>query len=152
MAKTSVVLRSNFKRLHLHELLELGTDLHKAISAALNKRIRHLSKRTDNLQSESFEGDELATWMVSRSQDDLVAAIEDLAELGDNPIREEHCVELLFKASDIAPTDVSVLRAAGGLKKHFMMRPALQELLVDKQAKAAWSVFDKHLRPLFGSS
>ncbi|HCP80366.1 MAG TPA: hypothetical protein DIT67_01785 [Octadecabacter sp.] len=136
----------------IHELLDRGSDLHKAISAALERRVRHLLDRTTNLQSVSLEDHKIATWMVSRSQDDLVAAIEDMAELGQNPTREEHCVELLFMASDIAPTDASVLRSAGRLNKHFMMKPALQELLVDQQIRTARNAFDKHLRALFGSS
>lgn len=130
----------------LKELFGCGTDLHAAISIALEKRIHHLSERAKRLQNASLVDQGLSNWLAARSRDDLVAALEDLAELGTAPNNEEHCIELLFKASDLAPGDATVLRAAGKIREQFGKKPGLQELLVERQLQIAGDLFDKHLK------
>lgn len=132
------------------ELLNLGSDLHVAISATLERRIHHLIERSARLRTVFTPGDDFGSWTSARSNDDLVAAIEDLAELGGLPNQEDHCVELLFKAATLAPADASVLLTASKVKQHFAAKPGLQELLVDKQLEAAGSFLDKHLWSRFG--
>ncbi|WP_425044641.1 hypothetical protein [Primorskyibacter sp. S87] len=135
----------------ISELLDLGSELHSALTAALEGRIRHLSDRTTKLPSVSSSEAALNAWMAARSQDDLVAAIEDLSELGEQPTKEEHCIELLFKASDLAPANGCVLSSASKLRRKFGEKPGLQELLVGKKLDMVGSAYDKHLRSRLGS-
>lgn len=127
----------------LRELLDLGLDLHSAISAALERRIRHLNERTDRLNSAASEPDELSVWITNRSLDDVIFAIEELADIGAPPKNEQACIELLFKAADLAPADATVLRASQHLNLHFAQKPRLQEMLVDNQLEAFNSILQR---------
>lgn len=134
----------------LRELLEHGADLHGAIKVALERRIHHLSHRSTKFGSTAPNQSQITRWMIARSQDDLIAVLEDHAQLGSRPAEEAHCIELLFKAPDLAPTDAAVLQAASGLRRHFAKKPGLQELLVDRQLEGVGDFFGRHVRRRLG--
>ncbi|PCH75202.1 MAG: hypothetical protein COC12_01620 [Rhodobacteraceae bacterium] len=129
----------------LKQLISLGADLQTAQSEAVQRRIRQLSDRPDKVRSVLKDQSGISDWMASRAQDDLVAAIEDLAELGSAPTTEAQCVELLFKVADLSPCDGAALRAASKLRQHFAIKPGVYDTVLGKPLDAVGDFLDKHL-------
>ena len=88
----------------------------------------------------------MSDWMIRRSPDDRIAAIEGIAGLGDAPGTEERCVELLINAAETACVDVPVKTAMHALQVKFAEKPGLHELLVRRPLDTVASAMETQVQ------
>ncbi|MCP5389827.1 MAG: hypothetical protein H6915_08680 [Novosphingobium sp.] len=115
------------------ELITLTAELHADLRLATENRIRGLVKRSDTVRARTAgDTSEFGPWLNRRSDDDLVAAIEDLAGL-ESPRRAEKDVPTLIATSALlAPGSKAVSQARKRLERHLMERPRLVDAVGDK--------------------
>ena len=111
----------------------LTAELHADLRLATENRIRGLVKRSDTVRARTAgDTSEFGPWLNRRSDDDLVAAIEDLAGL-ESPRRAEKDVPTLIATSALlAPGSKAVSQARKRLERHLMERPRLVDAVGDK--------------------
>ncbi|MCD9148834.1 hypothetical protein [Pseudophaeobacter flagellatus] len=121
----------------LQDLLSAAEGLHLGLVATLERRIHNLEIRNSAFSGRASHS-ELDAWMARRSQDDLVATIEDLISLrAMQPKTEADVLRLLFTARDIAPTDAKVLSCVRMVEKSLAQKPGLKTVMIDAGRPAA---------------
>ncbi|MBK0329042.1 hypothetical protein I5535_17325 [Rhodobacteraceae bacterium F11138] len=120
-----------------NNLQRAAKDLHQAIVVALERRIARLEKRSRIFDENSSKSD-LEAWMTRRAQDDMIAALEDLARLKASlPMAEVDAIRLLFTAREVAPTDPLVLARVHDVEGTLAAKPGLKAVMIDAGRPAA---------------
>ncbi|MDK3073554.1 hypothetical protein QO034_10560 [Sedimentitalea sp. JM2-8] len=113
------------------ELKRDAEELHGSIVAALERRIARLEKRSVIFASNGLQSD-LDAWMAQRTQDDLIAALEDRASFSDaRPKAEADAIRLLFSAREIAPADAAVLSRIHEVEQKIARKPGLKAAMAE---------------------
>ena len=121
----------------LQDLLSVAQDLHLSLLEALERRIIRIEERSKIFVGRK-ERSELDAWIALRSQDDLIAVLEDQYSLESaHPKSEADVIKLLFIARDIAPADASVLSCVRLLEGVLVDKPNLKTLMIDAGRPAA---------------
>ncbi|WP_162617620.1 hypothetical protein [Yoonia maritima] len=121
----------------LRGLLCAAEGLHLGLIATLERRIDNLEARNSAFFGRASHS-ELDAWMARRSQDDLVATIEDLISLNAmQPKTEADVLRLLFTARDITPADAKVLGCVRMVEKSLAQKPGLKTVMIDAGRPAA---------------
>ncbi len=115
----------------LQDLLRAAQDLHLSLLATLERRIIRIEERT-RIFSGRKQRSELDAWIASRSQDDLIAALEDRYSLEAAHLKSESdAIGLLFAAKDIVPADAEVLGCVKVLEDLLAQKPGLRAVLIN---------------------
>lgn len=113
------------------ELQRSADELHSHVIAALERRIARLTERSETFATQT-SGSDLDTWMASRAQDDLIAALEDHTHiLAARPNSEMDAIQLLFIARDIAPANASVLSGVYNVEQTIARKPGLKAVMIE---------------------
>ncbi|MBW0157619.1 hypothetical protein [Sedimentimonas flavescens] len=112
------------------ELLSLAADLHAQLRLATEARIRELSARSEAIRARTArDGSTFGRWLGLRSDDDLIAAIEELASMGEPPRTAADVPSLIVTAALLAPGVRAVLLSRKRLERHLLRRPELIEVV-----------------------
>lgn len=115
------------------ELITLAAELHAELRMATENRIRELGKRSDTVRARTAgDTSEFGPWLNRRSDDDLVAAIEDLAGLESPPRTELDVPTLIATSALLAPGSKAVSQARRRVERHLMARTRLVDAVGDK--------------------
>ena len=117
------------------ELMQHAERLHRALVAAVERRIDALAARGGRF--ETYRDSAIGAWLHRRALDDLIAALEDRADLGPRPETERRAMELYVAAPRLAPADAEALRARADFERHLHRRPGLDDVLVRGPKRAA---------------
>lgn len=121
----------------LQDLLSAAQDLHLSLLGALGRRIINIAERSEIFVGRK-ERSELDAWIALRSQDDLIAVLEDRYSLeAAHPKSEADAIKLLFTAREIAPADASVLGGVRLLEGVLAEKPNLKTIMIDAGRPAA---------------
>lgn len=113
------------------DLQRAAEGLHASIITALEHRVGRLEERTGTFARNASRS-EIDAWMARRAQDDLIAALEDLASLiTSRPKAEVDAIRLLFSARDIAPADAAVLSRIHGVEQTIARKPGLKAAMIE---------------------
>lgn len=119
------------------ELLREGKKLHDAVVQAVEQQIDCLIARVERIRARAGQHDQLGRWMISRAEDDLVAAIETRWDIGSMPTCRKDVAELLISARRLAPCNKRVLLAAAMVERCFEASPGLNEVVLRHPLQAA---------------
>ncbi len=116
------------------ELISLAGELHTELRSATGTRIRQLADRSEQVRAKTvIDSSRFGSWLTRRSDDDLIAAIEDLAAMTEPPKSEKEIPTLIATAALLAPGDRTVIEARKRLELHLLKRPELFDV-AGKQA------------------
>jgi hypothetical protein len=102
--------------------------LHEALQGALDRRARRLAERWRGFQDITLsEAQDLDDWMRRKACDDVIAIVEESAEVATPPRTEPEILAMLVEANRLAPTDGGVLEARAALERHLSRRPSLSQ-------------------------
>jgi hypothetical protein len=112
------------------DLQRAAEGLRGSIFTALEHRVSRLGERTGtfarNASTSKFDG-----WMARRSQDDLIAPLEDRASLIESRLKAEvDAIRLLFSARDLAPADAAVLLRVHEVEQTIARKPGLKAAMI----------------------
>ena len=121
----------------LQDLISAAHDLHLSLLATLERHIIRIEER-NKIFAGRKQRSELDAWIALRSQDDLVAALEDRFSLETaHPKSEADAIKLLFTARDIGPADAIVLGCVRLLEDVLAVKPSLNTIMIDAGRPAA---------------
>lgn len=120
----------------LREMQEHGAALHAELMSSMTRRVDGLERVCADFGTPRPHQDDLQAWMAARAGDDLIAALEERADIGPSPKTQEACMVLLLKAAELAPGNAAVLGAAGRLRHHMTEKPGLNKLLINDNVAA----------------
>jgi hypothetical protein len=124
----------------LQDLLSAAQDLHLSLLATLERRIIRIEERNKIFVGRK-QRSELDAWIALRSQDDLIALLEDRYSLeAAHPKSEADAIELLFTARDIAPADPTVLGCVRVFEDVLVDKPNLKTVMIDAGRPAAEAI------------
>ncbi|MEQ9039401.1 MAG: hypothetical protein RIE24_13715 [Silicimonas sp.] len=113
------------------DLQRAAVGLHGSIIRALERRVARLEERTGAFARNASRS-EIDAWMARRAQDDLIAALEDRANLiTSRPESEVDAIRLLFSARDIAPADAAVLSGIHEVEETIARKPGLKAAMIE---------------------
>ncbi|MEH6741574.1 MAG: hypothetical protein V7695_23915 [Sulfitobacter sp.] len=114
------------------QLTKLAEELHRKTCRSLRRRVQELSRRVKGVKQQTARNQsDFGSWIVSRTEDNLISAIEDLEMLENAPASEREVLVLAAQSALLAPGAAEVSRARLDIERHFLTRPGLQIALID---------------------
>lgn len=115
------------------DLIFLAAELHAELRLAIETRIRELGARSEQIRARtSGESSDFGPWLNRRSDDDLVAAIEELSALAESPRVETDVPALIAISALLASGSKAVSQARRRLELHLMERPGLLDAVGER--------------------